>query len=291
MIKVLAAVAFCFALVFGVDNELNLDKNQTVASQMTQTGDDVNLTPNYHGLQELNSNDTNLSDANLNMSKDHPARPHIDLSFNSLFINAHIVVKIVVGILILFSIITWTIFIVKFSEFKIAFYRLKKDEAVIKTTSNLKNLNFPKNSFARYFINEIEDESSKSVKFSENMKSRVKQRFELKKTAFAGAMKERVAVLASIGSSAPFIGLFGTVWGIMNSFVGIANSDNASLSVVAPGIAEALFATALGLAAAIPAVLIYNYLVRTAVNFNSRLARLSAEIYLIFDRNVDGYER
>ena len=196
-----------------------------------------------------------------------------------------------VGILILFSIITWTIFIVKFSEFKIAFYRLKKDEAVIKTTSNLKNLNFPKNSFARYFINEIEDESSKSVKFSENMKSRVKQRFELKKTAFAGAMKERMAVLASIGSSAPFIGLFGTVWGIMNSFVGIANSDNASLSVVAPGIAEALFATALGLAAAIPAVLIYNYLVRTAVNFNSRLARLSAEIYLIFDRNADGYER
>ena len=155
----------------------------------------------------------------------------------------------------------------------------------------MKNLNFPKNSFARYFINEIEDESSKSVKFSENMKSRVKQRFELKKTAFAGAMKERMAVLASIGSSAPFIGLFGTVWGIMNSFVGIANSDNASLSVVAPGIAEALFATALGLAAAIPAVLIYNYLVRTAVNFNSRLARLSAEIYLIFDRNADGYER
>ena len=138
MIKVLADVAFCFALVFGVDNELNLDKNQTVASQMTQTGDDVNLTPNYHGLQELNSNDTNLSDANLNMSKDHPARPHIDLSFNSLFINAHIVVKIVVGILILFSIITWTIFIVKFSEFKIAFYRLKKDEAVIKTASNLR---------------------------------------------------------------------------------------------------------------------------------------------------------
>ena len=291
MIKTLAAAAFCFALVFGADNELNLDENQTAASQMTQTGGDINSTPNDRGLQELNSNDTNLSGANLNMPKDQIAQLHIDLSFNSLFRNAHIVVKIVVDILILFSIVTWTIFIVKFSQFKIAFHRLKKDEAVIKAASNLKNLNFPKNSFARCFISEIEDESGKSVKSSENMRSRVKQRFDLKKTAFAGAMKERVAVLASIGSSAPFIGLFGTVWGIMNSFVGIANSDNASLSVVAPGIAEALFATALGLAAAIPAVLIYNYLVRTAVNFNSRLARLSAEIYLIFDRNADGYER
>ena len=153
----------------------------------------------------------------------------------------------------------------------------------------MKNLNFPKNSFARYFINEIEDESSKSVKFSENMKSRVKQRFELKKTAFAGAMKERMAVLASIGSSAPFIGLFGTVWGIMNSFVGIASSDSARRRGGAPGIAEALFATALGLAAAIPAVFIYKYLLRTAVKFNYRLARRSAGNYMILSRNADWY--
>ena len=186
--------------------------------------------------------------------------------------------------MILFSVITWTIFIVKFIQFKLAFRRLKFDENTVKDASDWRVLKLKKKSFAVDFIRELEDESKKSVKFDENMKSRVKQRLDLKKSSLANVMRGWVGVLASIGSSAPFVGLFGTVWGIMNSFVGIANSNNASLSVVAPGIAEALFATALGLVAAIPAVLVYNYLVRCSVKFNARLGLLSSQIYLIFDR-------
>ncbi|EOH3945418.1 MotA/TolQ/ExbB proton channel family protein, partial [Campylobacter jejuni] len=92
-------------------------------------------------------------------------------------------------------------------------------------------------------------------------------------------------LLASIGASAPFIGLFGTVWGIMNAFIGIANLGNASLAVVAPGIAEALFATAFGLIAAIPAVLFYNYLTRKNLKLMHHLDELANFVYILFHRS------
>ena len=97
-------------------------------------------------------------------------------------------------------------------------------------------------------------------------------------------------VLATIGATAPFVGLFGTVWGIMNAFIGISESHTTSLAVVAPGIAEALLATALGLVAAIPAVVIYNHLVRGIANYRALLGDASAQLMLLVSRQRDHRE-
>ena len=94
-------------------------------------------------------------------------------------------------------------------------------------------------------------------------------------------------VLATIGSTAPFVGLFGTVWGIMNSFIGISESQTTNLAVVAPGIAEALLATALGLVAAIPAVVIYNYFAREITGYRMRLNEAAAGIERLVSRDLD----
>ncbi|MBT9531292.1 MAG: MotA/TolQ/ExbB proton channel family protein, partial [Pseudomonas sp.] len=98
---------------------------------------------------------------------------------------------------------------------------------------------------------------------------------------------------ATIGSTAPFVGLFGTVWGIMNSFIGIAKSQTTNLAVVAPGIAEALLATALGLVAAIPAVVIYNVFARSITGYKAQVADASAQVLLLVSRDLDlpGNER
>ncbi|MFV0383757.1 tonB-system energizer ExbB [Paracoccus sp. (in: a-proteobacteria)] len=94
-------------------------------------------------------------------------------------------------------------------------------------------------------------------------------------------------ILATIGATAPFVGLFGTVWGIMNSFIGIAQAQTTNLAVVAPGIAEALLATALGLVAAIPAVVIYNFLARVIASYRLRLSELASEIERLVGRDLD----
>ena len=210
------------------------------------------------------------------------------MSFQSFFKNAHIVVKAAMGILLLFSVMTWTIFLAKFIQFKFAFSRLKKDSLACERINSIDEvLKLDRNGFAVQLAREIKDEIKRSKTVNASLKSRVKERLELKNANLIHLAKSHTGILASIGSSAPFIGLFGTVWGIMNSFINIANSNNASLSVVAPGIAEALFATALGLSAAIPAVLIYNYFVRAGLNFNVKIDALSSRIYLIFDRQCD----
>jgi biopolymer transport protein ExbB len=100
-------------------------------------------------------------------------------------------------------------------------------------------------------------------------------------------MLRGTGVLATIGATAPFVGLFGTVWGIMNSFVGISKSQTTNLAVVAPGIAEALLATAFGLAAAIPAVVIYNVFARSIGGYRALLADASAEVLGLVSRDLD----
>jgi biopolymer transport protein TolQ len=102
-----------------------------------------------------------------------------------------------------------------------------------------------------------------------------------------GQIEKRMIFLASVGSAAPFVGLFGTVWGIMNSFTSIAASKNTSLAVVAPGIAEALFATALGLVAAIPAVVAYNKLTTDIGRFAERLEGFAGEFSAILSRQLE----
>lgn len=201
----------------------------------------------------------------------------IDMSFNALFNNAHIVVKGVIVLLILFSIISWTIFFVKILQFKKAFRVLKYDMRRLKEVDCINdNLELNNESFLAKILTDVKEELRSRI----NTNERLRNVIDIRVMQISNDIREKITILASIGSSAPFIGLFGTVWGIMNSFIGIASANNASLAVVAPGIAEALFATALGLAAAIPAVLLYNYFVRINAKFKDELCALGLKVYL-----------
>jgi biopolymer transport protein ExbB len=102
-------------------------------------------------------------------------------------------------------------------------------------------------------------------------------------------MARGTGILATIGSTAPFVGLYGTVWGIMNSFIGISEAHTTNLAVVAPGIAEALLTTAAGLVAAIPAVVIYNFFARALTGYRAALADLSACVQRMVSRDLDGW--
>ena len=268
ILSLILAFCFCFA-------DENLSEN--LPSEIIQN------------TQISYSQDENLSKISQNSSLDlpqsTPKKANIDMSFKSLFLNAHIVVKFVIALLIAFSVLTWTVFLAKFIQFCLAFRAVKNDIKICENFTQISDFaKLGQKSFASKLAGEIQDELAKSKSVSEALKMRVKERLSQKTISFIDSLRSHVGVLASIGSSAPFVGLFGTVWGIMNSFIGIANEGNASLGVVAPGIAEALFATALGLVAAIPAVLIYNYFVRLSLNFNSKLDELCTKIYLIFDR-------
>ena len=198
----------------------------------------------------------------------------VDFSLMSLFLRADIVVKSVIIILIAASIYSWAIIIEKFKMFK------KINETTIEFEEK-----FWKSKSAESFYNNLpanKDDPMSNV-FRKTMqvvlKSRSRSNLNEKLTGLLESnieseinfLEKNFSFLATIGSTAPFIGLFGTVWGIMNSFQSIAVSRNTSLAIVAPGIAEALFATALGLLAAIPAVIAYNKFNNDSKKYSQRL--------------------
>ena len=121
----------------------------------------------------------------------------------------------------------------------------------------------------------------------DGVKERVASRLERIEAGYGRRIMRGTGVLATIGATAPFVGLFGTVWGIMNSFIGISKSQTTNLAVVAPGIAEALLATALGLAAAIPAVVIYNTFARSIAGYRALVGDASAEVLRLVSRDLD----
>jgi biopolymer transport protein ExbB len=122
---------------------------------------------------------------------------------------------------------------------------------------------------------------------AEGIKERVASRLNRLEAGYARRITRGTGMLATIGATAPFVGLFGTVWGIMNSFIGISKSQTTNLAVVAPGIAEALLATAVGLAAAIPAVVIYNVFARQIASYRALLGDASAEVMRLVSRDLD----
>ena len=121
----------------------------------------------------------------------------------------------------------------------------------------------------------------------DGLKERVGSRLQRLEAAFSRRINRGTGILATIGATAPFVGLFGTVWGIMNSFIGISKSHTTNLAVVAPGIAEALLATALGLAAAIPAVVIYNFFARQITSYRAALSDNAAEVLRLASLDLD----
>lgn len=211
---------------------------------------------------------------------------NIDLSFKMLFLNASFLVKLVIVLLVILSIVSWGIFITKISQTIINIKTINEEIKILKNEKNLQN-NY--NGYSKMIFDEISDEISVSIYKNNDLKNRIKLRLEMFLLKFSSKQKSGVSLLASIGALSPFIGLFGTVWGIMNSFIGIANSSNVSLNVVAPGIAEALFATAIGLGVAIPAVFFYNQLTKICAKFTESLDELVTLIYIICDRNTNAY--
>ncbi len=215
-----------------------------------------------------------------------------DLSPWGMYKNADIVVKIVMIGLAIASIITWTIWIAKGFEVLGAKRRLRAEIIHLKKARTLKEASetaAKEGTLAHLLVQDALEEMrlSANSREKEGIKERVSFRLERLVAACGRNMSSGTGVLATIGSTAPFVGLFGTVWGIMNSFIGIAKTQTTNLAVVAPGIAEALLATALGLVAAIPAVVIYNVFARSITGYKAQVADASAEVLLLVSRDLD----
>ena len=207
-----------------------------------------------------------------------------DFSIINLFIRADIIIKTVIIILIVSSIYSWAIIFEKIKmfrrinksteEFENKFWKSKSAESFYNSLPN--NVNDPMADVFRHSM----DIMLKS-KRSSNLNEKMSRMLEINTDQQMEKIEKRYTFLATVGSTAPFIGLFGTVWGIMNSFQSIAISRNTSLAIVAPGIAEALFATALGLLASNPAVIAYNKFTNDSKKYFQKLENFSKRLLSI----------
>ena len=218
--------------------------------------------------------------------------PH-DLSPWGMFLNADIVVQAVMVGLAFASLVTWTVWVVKSIELLSARVAASKASKVILGASSLQAAAAElgrRGDSAALLVRAAGEEVLRSAggeHAPEGLKERVASRLARIEAAAGRRMLRGTGVLATIGSTAPFVGLFGTVWGIMNAFVGISEAQTTNLAVVAPGIAEALLATALGLVAAIPAVVIYNVFARSIAAYRHVLADAAAGVDRLVSRDID----
>jgi len=225
--------------------------------------------------------------------------PPADLSLLGLFMQADIVVKLVMLILLLASFWSWAIIFEKAMRLKRLNGRAGQFGESFWSGGSLEELfdrisSRPTDPMATIFVAAMREwrrSASKGLLISDQLRAGLQQRIDRVMQITVGREMEQVerqmVFLASVGAAAPFIGLFGTVWGIMNSFASIAASKNTSLAVVAPGIAEALFATALGLVAAIPAVLAYNKLSNDLGRYALKLDTFAGEFGAILSRQLE----
>jgi biopolymer transport protein ExbB len=216
--------------------------------------------------------------------------PH-DLTPWGMFMSADIIVKAVMIGLVFASVLTWTIWLAKTLELFAARRRLARAHNVLEASRTLaeaaQSASEASPQVAR-LIGAVETELRRAPdrRDVEGIKERTAARFERIEASVGRQMLRGTSILATIGATAPFVGLFGTVWGIMNSFIGISKLHTTNLAVVAPGIAEALLATAFGLAAAIPAVVIYNMFSRSIAQYRALYADTSVEIMTLVSRDL-----
>jgi biopolymer transport protein ExbB len=214
-----------------------------------------------------------------------------DLSPWGMFVNADIVVKAIMVGLMFASLVTWTVWLAKSIELASA---KRQARAGLRKLQEARSLPEAERKFG-----EVDDTVARLVRTasaevalsghtsSEGLKERVAWLLERLEVAAGRRIGRGMGVLASIGATAPFVGLLGTVWGIMNSFIGISTAHTTNLAVVAPGIAEALLATALGLFAAIPAVVIYNVFARSAAGYRMLIADAGALVLRLVSRDCE----
>jgi biopolymer transport protein ExbB len=211
-----------------------------------------------------------------------------NLSPWGMFLNADIVVKAVMVGLALASLVTWTVWLAKTIELrvakKVARRRLKMLEDGGSLMDAVRVCEPDRDAVAQLILSTAREAELSEGSIDDGFKERVALRLERVEAAMTRQASRGVGILATIGATAPFVGLFGTVWGIMNSFIGISKSHTTNLAVVAPGIAEALLATALGLVAAIPAVVIYNHIARVISGYRTLLGDASAQLLLMISR-------
>ncbi len=222
-----------------------------------------------------------------------PVLPH-DLSPWGMFQQADWVVKTVMIGLALASLMTWTVLVAKTRELKVLVRQQKHTLGIVTTAPSLKaaHQQLADGKGTIELINAAADElrlSATVLADAEGVKERVVSSLERLEAANGRRMTRGTSILATIGATAPFVGLFGTVWGIMNSFIGISKAQTTNLAVVAPGIAEALLATALGLVAAIPAVVIYNHFARQIAAYKALVGDTSAAILRLVSRDLSRF--
>jgi biopolymer transport protein ExbB len=215
-----------------------------------------------------------------------------ELSPWSMFLSADILVKAVMIGLAFASLATWTVFIAKSIELSFARRRLRAELTGISDVRSLAEAQFAlgasESALSSLLAAAIrEARMSAGISSDAGIKERAASRFAEIVRAESRRIRIGTGLLATIGATSPFVGLFGTVWGIMNSFIGISKSQTTNLAVVAPGIAEALLATAFGLAAAIPAVIIYNHFTRMTKGYLELVNRASGAAGRLLSRDLD----
>ena len=222
------------------------------------------------------------------------------LSIWDLFLAADPIVKGVMFMLLIASVICWAIIFDKIFKMRSLRRRAGDFEEAFWSGGSLEDLydrmgNHPDDPMSAVFASAMREWrrsaarglTARSNEIRASLRQRIDQVMSLTISREMETLEKRMTFLASVGSTAPFVGLFGTVWGIMNSFQSIAASKNTSLAVVAPGIAEALFATALGLVAAIPAVIFYNKISSDLGKYAARLEGFASEFASILSRQLD----
>jgi biopolymer transport protein ExbB len=215
-----------------------------------------------------------------------------DLSPWSMFMSADILVQAIMIGLAFASLVTWTVWLAKNLELWPTSRKLRRGLAAISGQRSLVEAR-ARVAPGRGILPALIDAAVLELRLSADLadKSGIKERIATRlarlEVAAGRAMNRGTGVLATIGATAPFVGLFGTVWGIMNSFIGISKAQTTNLAVVAPGIAEALLATAIGLFAAIPAVIIYNQFTRSIARYRALTGDASAEVLRLVSRDLD----
>jgi biopolymer transport protein ExbB len=215
-----------------------------------------------------------------------------DLSPWSMFASADILVQAVMVGLAFASLVTWTVWLAKTGELLLARRKLRDALEAVSAERSLPEAAARiggGKGVMQALINAAATElrMSSGISDKDAIKDRIATRLARAEVAAAREMNKGTGLLATIGTTAPFVGLFGTVWGIMNSFIGISKAQTTNLAVVAPGIAEALLATAIGLFAAIPAVIIYNQFARSIAGYRALVGDASAEVLRLVSRDLD----
>jgi biopolymer transport protein ExbB len=214
-----------------------------------------------------------------------------DLSPWGMFLHADTIVKAVMIGLAVASLVTWTVWVAKSIELLGARAAVRRGLRVLGNATTLAQAH-EKLRTATGPVAQLMQAAANEIRLSANLradglKERIAWQSERIEMAAGRKISRGTGILATIGATAPFVGLFGTVWGIMDSFIGISKAHTTNLAVVAPGIAEALLATALGLVAAIPAVMIYNVLARSTTHYRALIGDASAQVMKLVSRDLD----